>query len=150
MNYEVDAYVEAQRKLPSRDVVLQTRDCDYYHFKTDIFAGLMTYSTDKNHAVNLVTIPRERVFEIIEMNRKGNKPNKLTSGSDKSEKETSTYSGGDILEDQSITRFDNKKKQSKNRKFRKNRSDNPQNSQENRNPRKNNNERKDKNEKSEN
>ena len=173
MNYEVDAYVEAQRKLPSRDVVLQARDCDYYHFKTDIFAGLMTYSTDKNHAVNLVTIPRERVFEIIEMNKKGKKPNKLTSDSEKTEKESTTYSGGDILEDQSITRFDNQRKRhSKNRNARKKRHDNPQNSQENntsvshfdsaqrplssrkpqenRNPRRNNNERKDKNEKSEN
>jgi cell fate regulator YaaT (PSP1 superfamily) len=36
MNYEVDAYVEASRRLPSREIVLQTKDSDYFHFKTDI------------------------------------------------------------------------------------------------------------------
>ena len=126
MNYEVDAYVEAQRKLPSREVMLQTRDADYYHFKTDIFSGMMTYSTDKQHAVNLVTIPKERVFEIIDLNKKGQKPHKLTlsSTSDSSEKDSEVFSG-DIIEEQSITRFDsNKKKLLKNKKLRKNRPDN--------------------------
>jgi cell fate regulator YaaT (PSP1 superfamily) len=136
MNYEVDAYVEAQRKLPSREIMLETRDGDYYHFKTDIFSGMMTYSTDKQNAVNLVTIPKERVFEIIEMNKKGKKPYKLPSELDRSEKE-SAYTG-DILENQSITRFDNNKnKQAKKKKLRKKRPDNPQ---ENKNARKDKNE----------
>ena len=57
LNYEVDAYVEAQRGLPSRDCI-GDQDSSYYHFKTDIFSGQMTYSTDKFNASNLVTIPR--------------------------------------------------------------------------------------------
>ncbi len=48
MNYEVDLYVEAQRSMPSREIVLKAKDADYYHFKTDILAGLITYSTDKS------------------------------------------------------------------------------------------------------
>ena len=43
INYEVDAYVEAQKRLPSREVVLETKDNTYYHFKTDIFKREITY-----------------------------------------------------------------------------------------------------------
>ena len=74
LNYEVDDYVEASRKLPSREVILQTQDADFYLFKSDILAGLVTYSTDKNIAANLVTISAERAKDIIEMNRRGEKP----------------------------------------------------------------------------
>ena len=56
INYEVDAYVEAQKRLPSREVVLETKDNTYYHFKTDIFKREITYSTDKSFAANLITI----------------------------------------------------------------------------------------------
>ena len=54
LNYEVDDYVEASRRLPGKDILLQTQDSDYYYFKADILAGLITYSTDKNIAANLV------------------------------------------------------------------------------------------------
>src|SRR5690554_1498413 len=117
MNYEVDMYVEANRSLPSREIVLRTKDADYYHFKTDILAGMLTYSTDKNGAANQVTISKDRAFEIIGMNNKGKKPVKLApeieNGGDKE-----TVFNNDILEDQSITRFD-KTSRSGNRKKRK-------------------------------
>ena len=48
MNYEADTYMEAGRKLPGRDVVLQTMDGDYFLFKKDILAGQLTYSTAKD------------------------------------------------------------------------------------------------------
>ncbi len=107
MNYEVDAYVEASRKLPSREVVLQTKDSDYYHFKTDILSGIITYSTDKNSASNLENISRERAFHIIDMNKKGKKPAKLNLESDQNTKSEPSFNN-DLLEDNSITRFDNK------------------------------------------
>ena len=59
LNYEVDTYVEAFKKLPSREVQLETADNTYYVFKVDILAGTVTYSTDKRMAANLVTIPRQ-------------------------------------------------------------------------------------------
>ena len=111
MNYEVDAYMEAQRGLPSREIVLQTKDNDFYHFKTDIFAGEITYSSDKYAGVNLVTIPKERVFEVIAMNKKGKKPLTLNT---EIEKEESNVKGGDILTDESLTRFDNQNNKSRN------------------------------------
>ena len=74
LNYEVDSYVEASRKLPPKDAVLQTADGDFHQFKVDILAGLITYSSDKNLASNLETISIERAKAIIEMNRQGEKP----------------------------------------------------------------------------
>ena len=74
LNYEVDDYVEAGKCMPARDVVLQTQDSDYYLFKTDILAGLITYSTDKHLAANLEVISAQRAHEIIMMNRRGEKP----------------------------------------------------------------------------
>ena len=68
LNYEVDDYIEASRKLPPKDVLLETKDAEYHLFKTDILAGLCTYSTDKNLAANLEVITAERARDIIAMN----------------------------------------------------------------------------------
>lgn len=132
MNYEVDAYVEAQRKLPSREIVLQTKDGDYYHFKTDVFSGMMTYSTDKHNAANLETIYKDRVFEIISMNKQGKKPLKLSlEVVEKPEKDNAII--GDVLVDNSITRFDNNTEKKPAKRRRKPRNNRPINSSGNRN-----------------
>lgn len=139
MNYEVDAYVEAQKKLPSREIVLQTRDTDYFHFKTDILTGVITYSTDKYNAVNLENIPKDRAFQIIEMNKKGKKPNKLNLESETNGKNESSYNN-DLLNENSITRFDdqnpdklkNKKRRPNKKKF-VNRKQTPKSNSENEN-----------------
>ncbi|MDR3061123.1 MAG: hypothetical protein LBU57_03295, partial [Dysgonamonadaceae bacterium] len=77
LNHEVDAYAEAQKNYPSREIPLETKDGVFYHFKTDIFKNQMTYSSDKNFAANLVTITSERAYEIIGLNKKGIKPDQL-------------------------------------------------------------------------
>ena len=38
MNYEVDTYVEAGKRLPSKEITLHTQDEEYYFFKADILA----------------------------------------------------------------------------------------------------------------
>ncbi len=108
LNFEVDAYVEANRKMPPREVRLETADATYFHFKSDVFNRMVTYSTDKNMAVNLVTVSAERVFEIIEMNRNGEKPLALVPESDRQDKPRTEF--GDILGEDDLTRFDKKKK----------------------------------------
>jgi len=117
LNYEVDAYMEAQRKLPSREIRLETLDNTYYHFKTDIFNYLITYSTDKSMAANLVTISAERAFEIINMNRRGQKPRSLLSNDAEAPVAKREYN--DILDENGINRFDSmkKKKKRKNRPY---------------------------------
>ncbi|MCR5641928.1 MAG: hypothetical protein K6G32_01125 [Prevotella sp.] len=112
LNYEVDDYIEASRSLPSKDTILQTQDGDYYLFKSDILAGLVTYSTDKNVAANLETITAERARQIIEMNRKGEKP--LTLENEESTNRKQKPEGPvDLLAGDSITRFDKAKKKKK-------------------------------------
>ena len=113
LNYEVDDYVEAGRKMPARDIILQTIDSDWYLFKTDILAGLVTYSTDKSIAANLITISAERARAVIEMNRRGEKPEALDEGDAVSTQDRPA----DLLADADISRFDKakKKKKAKNR-----------------------------------
>ena len=110
LNYEVDDYVEAGRKMPSREIVLQTADGDYYLFKTDILAGLITYSTDKNIAANLETISAERARKIIEMNKRGEKPESLHEDG---KQRQSSKPNADLLANENISRFDKAKKKKK-------------------------------------
>ena len=111
LNYEVDDYIEAGRRLPGRETVLQTLDADYYFFKADILAGLVTYSTDKRIAANIETISAERAREIVEMNRRGEKPESLHEGGKPEPEKTSIdLAGGDI------SRFDKAKKKKKKKK----------------------------------
>ena len=102
MNYEVDSYVEAQKKLPSREIELETKDGTYYFFKADIMANQISYSTDKNFPANLIIISGRRAFEIISMNRKGVKPDTLIE----SERKPEPKKPIDLLEQESLTRFD--------------------------------------------
>ena len=124
LNYEVDDYVEAGRKMPARDVVLQTDDSDWYLFKTDILAGLVTYSTDKSIAANLITISAERARTVIEMNRRGEKPEALDEG----DAVSTSDRPADLLADADISRFDKAKKKKK-AKNRPNRQQQPANNQ---------------------
>lgn len=107
INYEIDAYVEASKKLPSREIQLETKDHTYYHFKTDILSGMITYSTDKVMPINAITISTRRAFEIINMNKRGEKPDTL-------EQNINTQPKGQELRDvaaqENVNRFDNKNK----------------------------------------
>ena len=113
LNYEVDAYVECQKRLPSKEITLETQDATYYYFKADILKGTITYSTDKSFLANEATITARRAFEIINMNKHGEKPEKLQ---DNGSHETGRSK--DLLEQESLTRFD-KSKNAKNRKKKK-------------------------------
>lgn len=110
LNYEIDAYVEAQKKFPAKEIQLETKDSTYYHFKTEVFKGLMSYSTNPNFAANLVTITPERAFEIINMNKKGNKPLGLL---EENKEVAPKKESQDILGQDSLTRFDHLKKKKK-------------------------------------
>ena len=116
LNYEADAYVEAQKRLPSREIPLETKLNTYYHFKTDIFKREMTYSTDKSIAANLVTVDADRVFEVIALNKRGVKPDTLELENGTRAPERREFE--DVVGQDSLTRFDkakkNKKKKSNN------------------------------------
>lgn len=106
LNYEVDCYVEAQKRLPSREIELETKDGTFYFFKADILSNQITYSTDKNIPANLITISGKRAFEIIGMNKRGTKPESLVEEARQVEPKKPI----DLLEQESLTRFDRSRK----------------------------------------
>lgn len=110
LNFEVDSYVEAAKKLPPKDVRLETADNTYYYFKADIFKGEITYSTDKHVPANLVTLTAAEAWDMIARNKAGEKPLTLKEENEK-DKKPSEYS--DILGQDSLTRFDKKKKENR-------------------------------------
>jgi cell fate regulator YaaT (PSP1 superfamily) len=110
LNYEVDVYVESQKRLPSREITLETTEGTYYFFKADILKGLITYSTDKNFMANTVTISARNAFEIINMNKRGEKPESLTDTTSIANKPI------DLVEQESLTRFDKRKNNNRKKK----------------------------------
>lgn len=108
MNYEVDTYVEALRQFPARDITLETTDGTWHFFKSDILARTITYSSDKNMAANLITISTRRAFDVIHMNREGQKPESLSEDGTPVDNRP-----GDLLDQDSLTRFDRAKKHKK-------------------------------------
>lgn len=112
LNYEVDDYMEAARRLPSREVSLFTLDAEYFLVKTDILSGECTYSTDRKKMANVETISARRAREIIELNRQGEKPlSLLDDGSVKPETKSA-----DLLADGDLSRFDKFQKKKKKKK----------------------------------
>lgn len=109
LNYEVDDYIEAGKKIPARDIILQTQDSDYYLFKKDILTGQLTYSTDKQTAANLEVISVDRAHEIIELNKQGKKPLSLQEDG----KQKASEKPVDLLAGADISRFDKAKKHRK-------------------------------------
>ncbi len=108
LNYEVDAYVEGVKQLPSKEITLETLDNTYYYFKSDIFKRELTYTTEKNVPSNMVTIPAERAFEIIALNKRGVKPKDLRVETEEEKAQLKEF--GDIVGQDSVTRFDKSKK----------------------------------------
>jgi cell fate regulator YaaT (PSP1 superfamily) len=110
LNYEGDAYVEALKRLPQRDIELETKDGTYYFFKCDIMRGEVTYSTDKHIPANLVTITGRRAFAVIEMNKRGERPDSLNNETSHEPKRPV-----DLLEQENINRFDSVQRGNKKR-----------------------------------
>ena len=106
LNYEVDAYVDAQKDFPSTNITLNTGEGLLYHQKTDIFGQMTSYSTDKEGKGIFIQIPVKRVKEIIAMNRKGIIPPKAVEESGNTPTDIK-YTDG--VGEESLNRFDEKK-----------------------------------------
>ena len=122
LNFEVDAYVDAQKDFPSTNVPLNTGDGMLYHQKTDIFGGIMSYSPDKEGKGIFIQIPVRRVKEIIAMNSKGIIPPKAVEDNGEVQEDIK-YTDG--VGEESLNRFDEKKQQK--RRNNRNRSNNNRN-----------------------
>lgn len=79
--YELDTYLDARKDFPRVNQPLQTIEGDYFLVKSDILERTMWFATDPGSQANLVALPVERVREVIRMNQKGNKPERLSDAS---------------------------------------------------------------------
>ena len=78
----------------------------------------MTYSMGRNSLTGLVTVHKDRVYEVVNLNRKGVKPDKLVTEAQEKQAPKEIY-GGNSLNDDSITRFDDSVKSKPKKKRRK-------------------------------
>lgn len=114
LNYELDAYIDAQKDFPATHVPLNTEEGNYFHFKTDIFKRIMWYSTEPNSPNGMVAVSVDRVKEIVALNKKGKKANVLIPEDRTPKKKEISFKN--VVIEESLTRFDDKSKQSRNKK----------------------------------
>lgn len=106
--YEYDSYSDARREFPRVKEPLQAMDGEYYLVKSDILARTMSFSSAPNSITNLITLPIERVREIIALNRRGVKVDTLLSENINTIEYEPDYVN--VIGEDSITRFDKSKK----------------------------------------
>ncbi len=110
LNYETASYMDAQSRIPRVNNPLEFEDGLAYLMKTDILREIMYFSYDPQSFANLYPIYAEDVWDIIRMNRNGQKPATMKPNSEPVAPEFVTAVG-----DESITRFDEAKRKKKSR-----------------------------------
>lgn len=114
LNYELDSYLDALKEFPQA-VDLETIRGKARHQKTDIFKGLMFY-TFADEPDQFIPLTTKRVKEIIEANKRGEKPEEI--GAFKTQKEEEKKAMPDfenVVGQDSLTRFDKAKRKKKKR-----------------------------------
>ena len=122
LNYEVPAYLDAQSRIPRLSGPLELEDGPAYLRKTDILSETMYFSYDRTSDANLYPLPASRVREILKMNQAGEKPESLV---DLSAAGSQAPVSVDLVEQESLTRFDKRKKNKKRNAGRSNNTDTP-------------------------
>lgn len=104
LNYEVDVYYEAQKRIPSREIELETLQGTFRHFKSDILSGMISYvNKNPKEGMDVIPLSTKRVFQIHNMNKRGERPYSLLLDEEGQQKPTHSI---DILDENSLTRFD--------------------------------------------
>ena len=110
LNYETAVYMDAQSRIPRVYEPLEFQDGLAYLMKTDILREIMYFSYDQSSLANLYPLYAEDVWDIIKMNRRGEKPVSLKNDDVPAAPEFVTAVGDDA-----INRFDEAKKRKKKR-----------------------------------
>ena len=111
LNYETAVYMDAQSRIPKIYEPLEFEDGLAYLMKTDILREIMYFSYDKSSLANLYPLYAEDVWDIIKMNRRGEKPESLKNDDVPAAPEFVTAVGDDA-----INRFDEARKRKKKKK----------------------------------
>jgi len=76
LNYELDTYVDALKDFPDTNLKLKTKKGNAFYRKMDIFKNVMWYSY-QDEPLTFIELKLDRVNEIVEMNKKDEKPKDL-------------------------------------------------------------------------
>ena len=113
LNYELDMYMENLRELPDSNVVLESEQGTAVHFKTDIFKKEVYFVLRGKEITSPFKLSSKKVFEIVEMNKKGKKPFSFMDLVEIEEPvKKPDYSN--VVGQDDLNRFDNKKGKRKN------------------------------------
>ena len=118
LNYELDTYMEALEDIPELEVPLITEKGEAYLQKTDIFRKIMWFGYKSENT--WISIDVNRVKEVIELNKKGEKPASLLEDV-KTETEETTMALNTDLETLDRKYRNKSKKKKKKKKHNKNR-----------------------------
>jgi cell fate regulator YaaT (PSP1 superfamily) len=77
LNYELDAYLDALKDIPQVQRPLQVANGEAFLQKTDIFRKRMWFAFKGDN--NWVMLSTERVREVLELNKKGERPETLAA-----------------------------------------------------------------------
>ncbi|QQS51721.1 MAG: hypothetical protein IPM71_03055 [Bacteroidota bacterium] len=72
--YELGTYLEAQEDFPDVLLELEVEKGIAYPYKKDLLKRIIFYSYEPGNSSHLIAVPLERVKEIIQLNKKGIKP----------------------------------------------------------------------------
>ena len=117
LNYELDTYMEALVDIPEVEAPLVTEKGEAFLQKTDIFKKIMWFGYENENS--WISIPADRVKEIIKLNEANKKPATLKEDSIEVKDEVSEALNSDL--ERLDKKFQNRgktKKRRKNRKFR--------------------------------
>ena len=109
LNFEKASYKDAISDFPPK-INLEMQDGTAKYMKIDVYKKLIWYSIKSDNHEFISSVSTGRVFEIIEMNKKGEKPENLKEETF----ETAIITDyNDVADQESITRFDKKPKNRK-------------------------------------
>ncbi len=118
LNFELDQYMEAIRDFPSPNTKLESKKAKAFHFKTDIFKRVMYFIYERPVGGSPICIPVDDVKEIIAMNKEGKIPDDLEYFAETVEIQVDETDYGNVVGQDSLTRFDKAKKSRGNKKRR--------------------------------
>lgn len=117
LNYELDTYMDALKDIPEIKKPLLTSKGEARLQKTDIFKKIMWFGYDKENS--WISIPADRVKEVIKLNKDGKKPATLKENDIELKDEVSEALNSDLERlDKKFRKKTKGKKRRKNRKYR--------------------------------
>tara|TARA_Y100000588_G_scaffold389754_1_gene493371 strand:+ start:285 stop:1331 length:1047 start_codon:yes stop_codon:yes gene_type:complete len=118
LNYELDSYLEALKDFPDTGINLQTKKGEASFQKMDIFKRKLWYAYIEN-GVDWVALDLDKVREIIQKNKQGQKPDSLEEMVELVVSDVPKYDN--VVGQDSLSRFDHKNKKRRKKRNTKNR-----------------------------